>query len=479
MQRKIPPILLYAVMAGMLASGTLNTTFLKLQNQIRITSKTSSTDNDYKNPDTFTHPFFQAFTMFIGEMLWLFIYFIYWYIQKKKNKNIESSPEIANALRNGLKVEINVFLFIIPAILDIWSSTMLFVSLLLIPASIFQMMRGIIVFFTAIASMIFLNRRYHRHHWTALSFVVIGVAIVGVSPFIPPKKRDERDHDQYSGNNIIAGVILILLAQIFGSLMFVVEEKLFRDYYLHPLKVVGWEGFWGTLIFWVLLIIFSFIPCGISEGCSNHQLASPIAAIKQIFSNYKLLLLVLGSIISTATFTGCGISVTKYASAAQRMTIDTSRTLFIWIIFIINTRAGEALEVFLWPQPIGFVLMVIGTLVFNEILVIPFWGFNAQLTWNQLQNEVSECAYDTEATELLNSLESEEEYHLDKSSARDMGEVRKNGVSVLNSRGSVQSNKGANRSRSFLVESDKNSAKRSSSSRYRSSSFENSEKGVI
>ena len=111
------------------------------------------------------------------------------------------------------------------------------------------MMRGIIVFFTSIASMIFLNRRYHRHHWTALSFVVIGVAIVGVSPFIPPKKRDERDHDQYSGNNIIAGVILILLAQIFGSLMFVVEEKLFRDYYLHPLKVVGWEGFWGTLIF--------------------------------------------------------------------------------------------------------------------------------------------------------------------------------------------------------------------------------------
>ena len=96
-----------------------------------------------------------------------------------------------------------------------------------------------------------------------------------------------------------------------------------------------------------------------------------------------------------------------------------------------------------------------------------------------MQNEVSECAYDTEATELLNSLESEEEYHLDKSSARDMGEVRKNGVSVLNSRGSVQSNKGANRSRSFLVESDKNSAKRSSSSRYRSSSFENSEKGVI
>lgn len=78
------------------------------------------------------------------------------------------------------------------------------------------------------------------------------------------------------------------------------------------------------------------------------------------------------SICSIAFFNTFGIATTKYASAAQRSTIDTSRTILIWFlscIMIPNT---------FWefPSLIGFAMLATGTLVFNEIIIIPCMGFD-------------------------------------------------------------------------------------------------------
>ena len=87
----------------------------------------------------------------------------------------------------------------------------------MIAASIYQMLRGCIVFVATIMSIIFLNKRYYRHHWTALSIVVVGVAIVGASPLIYPDKNEETD----DSNNPLLGLILVLSGQIFSGLTMV------------------------------------------------------------------------------------------------------------------------------------------------------------------------------------------------------------------------------------------------------------------
>jgi hypothetical protein len=43
---------------------------------------------------------------------------------------------------------------------------------------------------------------------------------------------------------------------LFAGSLFVVEEKLLGDYYLHPLKVVGLEGMWGLTYYVILLPLF-------------------------------------------------------------------------------------------------------------------------------------------------------------------------------------------------------------------------------
>ena len=79
---------------------------------------------------------------------------------------------------------------------------------------------------------------------------------------------------------------------------------------------------------------------------------------------------------SIASFNAFGVAVTKNASAAQRSTIDTSRTVLIWIFFLTVKIPGVKKETFSWLQLSGFILLVAGTLVYNEIVVVRFWGFD-------------------------------------------------------------------------------------------------------
>lgn len=72
------------------------------------------------------------------------------------------------------------------------------------------------------------------------------------------------------------------------------------------------------------------------------------------------------ALIFVALFNAFGVMITKHASAAQRATIDTCRTLTIWTVLIIIGK-----EKFIAGEMVGFVLLVAGTLVYNEIIEIP------------------------------------------------------------------------------------------------------------
>ena len=67
------------------------------------------------------------------------------------------SPALREAQASGLKTSINPLLLGIPAMCDVLASTLMFIALTLVDASVYQMMRGLIVFITAVFSIIFLK----------------------------------------------------------------------------------------------------------------------------------------------------------------------------------------------------------------------------------------------------------------------------------------------------------------------------------
>ena len=142
--------------------------------------------------------------------------------------------------------------------------------------------------------------------------------------------------------------------------------------------IVGWEGFFGFFYYCITLPILQYIPCTPSVGgdfCVFGVIEDTAIAFQQMGNNGVVLGCCIGTIFTIAFFNYFGVATTKYASAPQRSTVDTSRTVLIWIFFLTVPIKG-AEEKFKWLQLIGFILLIFGTLVYNEILVIPFLGFN-------------------------------------------------------------------------------------------------------
>jgi hypothetical protein len=95
----------------------------------------------------------------------------------------------------------------------------------------------------------------------------------------------------------------------------------------------------------------------------------------------------LTNLLTIAGFNVTGVMITKYASAAQRSTVDTSRTLIIWIVFIFMGT-----EHFLVGELAGFMLLVLGTLVYNEIIEVPIAFMNHNTKANIEKREIASNA---------------------------------------------------------------------------------------
>lgn len=186
--------------------------------------------------------------------------------------------------------------------------------------------------------------------------------------------KTEEEDDSGPIQELIFGISMIVLSVIIQAVQFIVEEKLLGNLYISSKRLTGWEGIWGLIFFGIFLSIAQFIKC---EGnlCTNGKLEDTVQAVDQLLNHPFLLT----SIILVAFF-GCmlnvlGILITKHTTSAHRATINQVKVVSIWVFFLLYTGYGTQ-EDFLWLQLVGFLVLVTGVCIFNEIIVLPFLGFN-------------------------------------------------------------------------------------------------------
>lgn len=203
----------------------------------------------------FTHPYMQCSFMFIGELSVFGVYGVKKFFMARKaaaNPAITPmSPGTQMAGEKQLKMNPSPFLLAIPAAFDFTASTLMFIALTMTPASVYQMMRGIVTLFCAVFSMIFLKKKQYRHHWTGLFCICAALGWVG---YVAVALSDNSGDNGLVGS-VGLGIVLLIIAQAFAAGLFIVEEYFIGDYYLDPLKVVGLEGMWGFLYFLIALPI--------------------------------------------------------------------------------------------------------------------------------------------------------------------------------------------------------------------------------
>ncbi|KAF9741948.1 hypothetical protein PMIN06_008207 [Paraphaeosphaeria minitans] len=375
------------LVAMMLLTGVCNTLLTKYQD-LQCVKNCDAPSKEYRKH--FEQPVLQTLQMFIGESgCWLVIgLFSAWQRFKSRSAGYEAipdgaatpasdgsdTPDVANPLLPAHPDEegrvaltgTNILLLALPACCDIAGTTLMNVGLLFVAPSIYQMTRGALVLFVGLFSVWFLKRHLGLYKWFSLFVVVFGVMMVGLAGAITRDDKATPSHaalaEDDTGSNqaarTVIGVLLIAGAQIFTATQFVVEERIMEKYSMEPIKVVGWEGVFGFLVTLLVMIILHF---SIGTGYFNareglYQITHfPAIAVSSILI-----------MISIGGFNFFGLSVTRTVSATSRSTIDTCRTLFIWVVSL-----GLGWETLKWLQVLGFALLVYGTFVFNDLVRPP------------------------------------------------------------------------------------------------------------
>ncbi|KAI9770081.1 MAG: hypothetical protein M1840_003531 [Geoglossum simile] len=281
-----------------------------------------------------------------------------------------------------------VVILALPACCDIAGTTLMNVGLLFVAASIYQMTRGALVLFVGLFSVVFLKRKLWLYQWLALVLAVVGVGIVGLAgalfqddkavtapdasslvtsspPHLDLALLSIRSISTYARSpaaiRTIIGVFLIAGAQIFTATQFVVEEWILEQYALEPLKVVGWEGVFGFVV-----TVVGMVVGHIAIGRGTGGYFDAVEGWREVSGYRSIAISSVLIMISIGGFNFFGLSVTRTVSATSRSTIDTCRTLFIWIVSL-----GLNWESFKWLQVVGFILLVYGTFLFNGIVRVP------------------------------------------------------------------------------------------------------------
>ncbi|KAH6603393.1 hypothetical protein Trco_008168 [Trichoderma cornu-damae] len=400
------------LVAMMLLTGVCNTLVTKFQ---MLQDKQCVRNCEDENPAHrayFNQPVIQTAQMFVGEMgCWLLVGATAAYRRfASKRSPSERGYQVISSSRpdsdeNGDDDDdetpgddqpsvlrgYRILLLAIPAICDICATTLMNIGLLLVAASIYQMTRGALVLFVGLFSVVFLRRTLRLFQWSALAGVVLGVAIVGLSGAIWPDVKANiisrglspaADSPQGLSDvaKAVVGVLLIAGAQVFTAAQFVSEEWMLENSPIEPIKVVGWEGLFGFLVTAVVIIALH-LAIGRTEA-GRYGYFDAVEGLRQIWDDRSLLASSVIIMISIGGFNFFGLSVTRSVSATSRSTIDTCRTLFIWVVSL-----GLGWESFKWLQIAGFALLVYSTFLFNGIVRPPLKCLRAEAEAEELLPE--------------------------------------------------------------------------------------------
>jgi len=337
----------------MVFTGSINTLSVKGADMMEATNSAG----EYVE---FNHPFFQANVMMLGEMLCMVAYVAYWLCGGvKNNESPEGKP--------------NMFLFLPPALCDVTATSMMYIGLTMTSASQFQMLRGSIMIFVGLLSIVFLKKKLEWFRWAGMAVVFAGILMVGGADFMKTGEGDTFD------TNAVIGDIIIVCAQLIAACQFVWEEKYIAKYNVHPLKVVGSEGIFGFLTLAALQYPLYLIQIdGLEIGNNpDGRLEDAGDAFAQMNNEPRLYGILSLTVISIAFFNFSGVSITKYMSATTRKVLDTLRTMVIWACSMLFHLIEPKWTMPTWKQfglqLAGFVLVVTGIFLYSDVLIRPYF----------------------------------------------------------------------------------------------------------
>jgi len=304
----------------------------------------------------FGKPFFLTSIVFLSMSCSL-IYFVLF-----RKKHVDKSTYSRKALLN----------IAAPGFMECGAFALGVYAQILMDLSLAMIMKGAKVVFSALLSVLILRRRLFAYHWIAVCLCLAGLTIAGASEFLNNKD---------STTTILIGSALLLGSELLKAFRVILDERLMKDVHCDATLVVGMEGLYSMMIM-VPFIILAWTAIPGKEGGALEDLADTFHRLGEnpmmigLISVYPITLLIAAI---------AGALVTKYLSAVHNAMVSVSRSIVIWLVELllfycgtvdIATHYGKGWKEFTWVKLIGFVLVVVSTLIYDGFIKLPFLDYS-------------------------------------------------------------------------------------------------------
>lgn len=289
------------------------------------------------------------------------------------------------------KLETRQYLLIaVPAIFDLAATALNLVGLILLPASVWQMLWGAQTVFAALLTVLVLGRRLYAFHWIGVMLALAGITCVGTASVFSMHEAASTPNDQEHAENAesftgvtdaslaAVGVIVTTIAQALQAAQVIAEEKLMCEVEMTPILVVGVEGVWGLFIMSVIVYpVLWALP-----GHDSGSLENPLDTVEIMKSSSSIQMVVVLRVLSCAMYNVMALRITQDMSGMMNVMLEATRTICVWIFnliwhYYVNDRSnfGEPWTHWSYLEGMGFLLLILGQTAYSEILKLPGFAY--------------------------------------------------------------------------------------------------------
>jgi drug/metabolite transporter (DMT)-like permease len=260
-----------------------------------------------------------------------------------------------------------ILMLTIPTFFDLVATILMNIGLLSVTASVYQMLRGAEMLFAAFFAVVFLKRKLNRYHFGGIGCCIVGITLVGVSSILAGEGSASHDVQPMK---ILLGMTLIVASQAVQAAQITFEDFFMADLNIPPLKIVGFEGLYGALAMGLILLPTVQRLPGV-DGQGVHE--DTVDTWHMILNNPTIARILLLDMVALLAYNVAGMCVTGHLGAVFRTVLETTRTLFVWLVDLIlfytplgMGKLGESWSMFSWIQAAGFIVLVAGTVVYGK-----------------------------------------------------------------------------------------------------------------
>ena len=365
--------ILYLIMIIFILTGSLANIIPKIELEVKSLGK------------KFQHVWIFLFFMFFNENFALIIYYC-------SNKTINPIKPICKHYHS------------IPSVIfDFFGVGINFLGLAVLPGSVTQMLSCTQLIFTYILDIIFTKNKHNCNQYFGIIITMLGVIIIGFSG------SQEINSDNLT---FFLGILCVLISQFFISCQIIYEENISKKYECYASKLIGYQGVYGSILTFIVILIFSNISCGkaeskfLKEVCSqdnnnNWTVENLKFAIKQLYNSGFLIFLTIFYFFGDLLCNLSGITIGQNLSAMNRAILEPLKSIFVWAYFVLPFNPPTLREYFNIYQMFGFFFLVMGNLFYHNIIDFNYL-FNKDNIY-EMKEEVYEVKIDMSHNNNINN----------------------------------------------------------------------------